>query len=125
MKQLKRIYNFNFVADSAISASASPAQSAAARAETQEPETMVCYNCDHPDEAARAGEAREGAGSRACASATSPWTAPTPPTAGPGAAAPSATGCRLVQSRAANVPLFFTITEKAPTRAFSWLKSAY
>ena len=54
MKQLKRIYNFNFVADSAISASASPAQSAAARAETQEPETMVCYNCDCPDEAARA-----------------------------------------------------------------------
>ena len=61
------------------------------------PETMDCYNCDRPDEAARAGEAREGAGSRACASAatgraTSPGTAPTPPTGGPGAAAPSATG---------------------------------
>ena len=101
MKQLKRIYNFNFVADSAISASASPAQSAAARAETREPETMVCYNCDHPDEAARAGEAREGAASQACASAvtgraTSPWNAQTPPTAGPEAAAPSVAGwCKV------------------------------
>ena len=32
--------------------------------------------------------------------------------------------CQLgrVESRAANDPLVFTITENAPTRAFSWLK---
>ena len=62
---------------------------------------MVCYNCDHPNEAALAGEAQEGAASQACASAvtgraTSPWNAQTPPTAGPEAAAPSVAGwCKV------------------------------
>ena len=75
MKQLKRIYNFNFVADLVMA------------------EAISRF--------ARAGEAREGAASQACASAvtgraTSPWNAQTPPTAGPEAAAPSVAGwCKV------------------------------
>ena len=126
MKQLKRIYNFNFVADSAISASASPAQSAAARAETQEPETMVCYNCDHPDEAARVGEAREGGWEPSVCfrcDRSGHLAMECPNTADRGSRSGGSVCCRLVQSLAANDPSVFTIKEKAPIRSFSWLKA--
>ena len=74
MNQLKRIYNFNFVADLVMA------------------EAISRF--------ARAGEAREGAGSRACDSAatcraTSPWNAPTPPTVGPEAAPSVAGWCKV------------------------------
>ena len=105
MNQLKRIYNFNFVADlvmaEAISRFCFTCAVSSSTSRSPGPETMDCYNCDRPDEAARAGEAREGAGSRACASAatgraTSPWNVPSPPTAGPEAAAPSVAGwCKV------------------------------
>ena len=68
MNQLKRIYNFNFVADfvmaEAISRFCSTYAVSSSTSRSPGPETMDCYNCDRPDEAARAGEAREGTGSR-------------------------------------------------------------
>ena len=70
MNQLKRIYKFNFVADLVMA------------------EAISATALTRPPGLARLGR---GAGSRACASAatgraTSPWNAPSPPTAAPSVA---------------------------------------
>ena len=103
MNQLKRIYNFNFVADlvmaEAISRFCFTCAVSSSTSRSPGPETMDCYNCDRPDEAARAGEAREGAGSRACASDRSGHLAmECPVTADRGTRSGGSVCCRLVQS---------------------------
>ena len=127
MKQLKRIYNFNFVADSAISASASPAQSAAARAETQEPERDHGLLQLRPPRRGRPGWRGSGGGREPSVcfrcDRSGHLAMECPDTADRGSRSGGSVCCRLVQSLAANDPSVFTIKEKAPIRSFSWLKA--
>ena len=112
MNHLKRIYNFNFVADfDLVMAEAISAQDsrpwlqlrplAGWRGSGGGREPSVCFRCD-----------RSGHLAMEC-----------PNTADRGSRSGGSVCCRLVQSLAANDPSVFTIKEKVPISSFSWLKA--